>query len=122
MISQNPASAKFGMKAKVYLCSVGIFTNALNAFPELRSCDQCRAQFRVVYADDVSVIAKLVKRVVVVRQDEPSVMENLAAGTIVDFDPVEGVTEVVCDSKVYIVMVKDLLEAAHPLKWVAAKD
>jgi hypothetical protein len=39
-------------------------------------------------------------------------MENLAAGTIVDFDPVEGVTEVVCDSKVYVVMVKDLLEAA----------
>jgi|SRR5215469_5235030 len=121
MISQNPASAKFGMKAKVYLCSVGIFTNALNAFPELRSCDQCRAQFRVVYAD-LSVIAKLVKPVVVVRQDEPSVMENLAAGTIVDFDPVEGVTEIVCDGKVYVVMVKDLLEAAPPLKWVAAKD
>ena len=68
------------------------------------------------------MIAKLIKPVEVVRQDEPSVMETLAAGTIVDFDPVEGVTEVVCDSKVYVVMVKDLLEAAHPLKWVAAKE
>ena len=112
MISQNPASAKFDMKAKVYLCSVGIFTNALSAYPELRSCDQCRAQLRVVYADEVFVIAKLIKPVVVVRQDEPSLMETLAVGTIVDFDPVEGVTEVVCDSKVYVVMVKDLLEAA----------
>ena len=49
-------------------------------------------------------------------------METLTAVTIVDFDPVEGVTEVVCDGKVYVVMVKDLLEAAHPLQWVAAKE
>jgi hypothetical protein len=83
----------------------------------LRSCDPCRAQFRVVYADEVSVIAKLVKPVVVVRQDEPSGMETLAVGTVVDFDPVEGVTEVVCDGKTYLVQVKDLLEAAHPMKW-----
>jgi hypothetical protein len=61
------------------------------------------------------VIAKLIKPVVVVRQDEPSVMETLAAGTIVDFDPEDGVTEIVCDGKVYIVMIKDLFEAAHPL-------
>ena len=33
--------------------------------------------------------AKLIKPVVVVRQDEPSVMETLAAGTRVDFDPVD---------------------------------
>ena len=77
---------------------------------------------RVVNADEVFVIAKLVTPVVVVRQDEPSVMENLAAGTIVDFDPVPGMTEIVCDGNVYIVMVKDLLEAAHPLAWVGAED
>ena len=40
-----------------------------------------------------------------------------------------GVTEIVCDGKVhivmvkvYIVLVKDLLEAAHPLGWVGARD
>jgi len=33
-----------------------------------------------------------------------------------------GVTEIVCDGKVHIVMVKDLLEAAHPLGWVGARD
>jgi hypothetical protein len=27
------------------------------------------------------------------------------------------VTEVVCDGKIYLVLVKDLLEAAHPMKW-----
>jgi hypothetical protein len=68
------------------------------------------------------VTAKLIKPVVIVRQDEPSMMETLAAGTIVDFDPVAGMTEVVCDGKVYVVMLKDLLEAAHPLAWVSAKD
>jgi hypothetical protein len=68
------------------------------------------------------MIAKLIKPVEVVRQDEPSVMETLAAGTIVDFDPVPGMTEIVCDGKVYVVMVKDLLEAAHPVAWVSAKD
>ena len=63
------------------------------------------------------MIAKLIKPVVVFRQDESSGMETLAVGTIVDFDPVEGVTEVVCDGKTYLVLVKDLLEAAHPMKW-----
>jgi len=51
-----------------------------------------------------------------VRQDLPSVVEALSAGVVVDFDPVEGVTEVVCDGKTYLVLVKDLLEAAHPMK------
>jgi hypothetical protein len=73
---------------------------------------------RVVNAGEVSVIAKLIKPVIVVRQDEPSVMETLVAGVVVDFDPVHGVTEIVCDGKVYVVMVKDLLDAAHPLTWV----
>jgi hypothetical protein len=68
------------------------------------------------------VIAKLIKPIIVVHQDEPSVMETVAAGVVVDFDPVDGVTEIVCDGKVYVVMVKDLLEAAHPLAWVSAKD
>ena len=68
------------------------------------------------------MIAKLIKPVEVVRQDEPSVMETLVAGVVVDFDPVDGVTEIVCDGNVYIVMVKDLLEAAHPLAWVGAED
>jgi hypothetical protein len=77
---------------------------------------------RVVNADEVFVIAKLIKPVIVVRQDEPSVMETLVAGVVVDFDPVDGVTEIVCDGNVYIVMVKDLLEAAHPLAWVGAED
>jgi hypothetical protein len=63
------------------------------------------------------VIARLIKPVVVARQDVPSVVETLAAGVVLDFDPVEGVTEVVCDGKTYIVLVKDLLEAAHPMKW-----
>jgi hypothetical protein len=27
------------------------------------------------------------------------------------------VTDVVCDGKTYLVLVKDLLEAAHPMKW-----
>ena len=63
------------------------------------------------------MIARIIKPVVVVRQDVPSVVETLAAGATVDFDPVEGVTEVVCDGKTYLVMVKDLLEAAHPTKW-----
>ena len=63
------------------------------------------------------MIAKLIKPVVVVRQDKPSGMETLAVGTIVDFDPVEGVTEVVCDGNTYLVPLKDLLEAAHPMKW-----
>jgi hypothetical protein len=67
----------------------------------------------VVNAGEVSMIAKLIKSVVVVRQDEPSVMETLPAGTIVDFDPADGVTEVVRDGKVYVVMVEDLLEAAE---------
>jgi hypothetical protein len=97
------------MKAKVYLCSLGIFMNALNGFIDLRSCS-IGVQVR-------SVIANLIKTVVVVRQDEPSVMETLTAGVVVDFDPVDGMTEIVCDGKVYVVMVKDLLEAAHPLAW-----
>jgi hypothetical protein len=71
----------------------------------------------VVYAVEISVIARLIKPVIVVRQDLPSVVETLSAGVTVDFDPVEGVTEVVCDGKTYLVMVKDLLEAAHPMKW-----
>jgi hypothetical protein len=58
------------------------------------------------------MIAKLIKPVVVVRQDEPSVMQTLAEGTMVDFDPADGVTKVVRDGKVYVVMVEDLLEAA----------
>jgi hypothetical protein len=71
----------------------------------------------LVYADEVSVIARLIKPVVVARQDVPSVVETLSAGARVDFDPVEGVTEVVCDGKAYLVMVKDLLHAAHPSTW-----
>jgi len=45
------------------------------------------------------VIARLIKPVVVVRQDLPSVVETLSAEVVVDFDPVEGVREVVCDGK-----------------------
>jgi hypothetical protein len=63
------------------------------------------------------VIARIIKPVIVVRQDVPSVVETLTAGVVVDFDPVEGVTEVVCDGKTYLVLVKDLLDAAHPMKW-----
>jgi len=71
----------------------------------------------LVYAGEVSVIARLIKPVVVARQDVPSVVETLSAGVTVDFDPVEGVTEVLCDGKAYLVMVKDLLEAAYPMTW-----
>jgi hypothetical protein len=39
------------------------------------------------------VIARIIKPVVVVRQDVPSVVETLTAGAAVDFDLVEGVTE-----------------------------
>ena len=63
------------------------------------------------------MIARLIEPIVVVRQDVPSVVETLSAGTTVDFDFVDGVTEVVCDGKAYVVMVKDLLEAAHAAKW-----
>ena len=70
-----------------------------------------------VYAGKIPVIARLIKPVVVARQDVPSVVETLAAGVIVDFELVEGVTEVVCDGKVYLVMVKELLDAAHPSRW-----
>ena len=71
----------------------------------------------LVYSSDVPVIARLIKPGVVVRQDVPSVVETLSAGVTVDFDPVEGVTEVVCDGKAYLVLLKDLLEPAHPMKW-----
>ena len=63
------------------------------------------------------VIARLIKPVVVFRQDVPSVVETLAAGVMVDFEPGDGVTEVVCDGKVYLAMVKELLDAAHPKWW-----
>ena len=61
--------------------------------------------------------ARLIKSIVAVRQDVPSVVETLSAGTAVDFDLLDGVNEVVCDGRSYLVMVKDLLEAAHPAKW-----
>ena len=76
--------------------------------------------FGFVYADGVSVIARLIKPVVVARQDVPSLVETLSAGLTVDFDPVEGVTELVCDGNAYLVMVKDLLHAAHPYSWEEA--
>ena len=89
-----------------------------------RGCTVCRPTFItsrrgsvLVYAGEVSVIARLIKPVVVARQDVPSVVETLSAGVTVDFDPVEGVTEVLCDGKAYLVMVKDLLEAAYPMTW-----
>ena len=71
----------------------------------------------MVYAVEISVIARITKPVAVVRKDVPSVVETLAVGAVVDFDPVEGVTEVMCDGKTYLVLVKDILEAAHPMKW-----
>ena len=71
----------------------------------------------MVYAVEISVRARIIKPVMAVRRDVQSVVETLAAGVVVDFDPVEGVTEVVCDGKAYLVMVTDLLEAAHPIKW-----
>jgi hypothetical protein len=48
---------------------------------------------------EVSVIARIIKAVIVVRQDVPSVVETLASEVVVDFDPVEGVTEAVYDGK-----------------------
>ena len=45
------------------------------------------------------MIAKLIQPVVVVCKDVPSVTETLAAGVTVDFDPVEGIMEVVSDGK-----------------------
>lgn len=66
------------------------------------------------------MIARLTKPVIVVRQDVPSVIETLGAGATVDFDPVDGVTEVMCDGKTYLVVAKDLLDAAHPLAWDGA--
>ena len=71
----------------------------------------------LVYAGKIPVIARLIKPVVVVRQDVPSVVETLAAGVMVDFEPGDGVAEVVCDGKAYLVMVKELLDAAHPARW-----
>jgi hypothetical protein len=71
----------------------------------------------LVYPVEVFVIARIIKPMIAVREDVPSVVEALADGVVVDFDPVEGVTEVVCDGKTYLVKVKDLLEAAHPMKW-----
>ena len=61
--------------------------------------------------------ARLIKSIVVVRQDVPSVVETLSAGATVDFDLVDGITDVMCDGKAYLVMVKDLIDAAHPAKW-----
>jgi hypothetical protein len=62
----------------------------------------------LVYAVEISVIARIIKPVIVVRQDVPSVVETLTGGATVDFDPVEGVTEVVCDGKTYVVLMKDI--------------
>jgi hypothetical protein len=56
----------------------------------------------LVYAVETSVIARIIKPGIVVRQDVPSVVQTLTAGVVVDFDPVEGLTEVVCDGKAYL--------------------
>ena len=71
----------------------------------------------LVYAVEFPMTARLIKSIVVARQDVPSVVETLSAGTTVEFDLVDGITEVVSDGRSYLAMVKDLLEAAHPARW-----
>jgi hypothetical protein len=44
----------------------------------------------LVYADEIFVIARIIKPVAVVREDVPSVVETLSAGVVVDFDPMEA--------------------------------
>jgi hypothetical protein len=63
------------------------------------------------------VIAKLFRPVIAVRQDVPSVVETIPAGATVDYDPIEGIAEVVWEGKTYSVMLTDLLEAVHPGLW-----
>ena len=64
--------------------------------------------------------AILIRPVVVVEQAVPSILVTLPAGANVEFDLIEGQSDVRWEGKTYSVMLRDLLEAAHPAEWVTA--
>jgi len=64
--------------------------------------------------------ARLLKPVVATLKDVPSILETIPAGATVEFDLTVGLAEVLCDGKLYLAMLQDLLDAAHPMEWACA--
>jgi hypothetical protein len=64
-----------------------------------------------------AMIGKLLMPVIVAPREMPSLLETLHAGAAVEFDLVEGLTEVLCDGKLFSAMLRDLLDATHPVEW-----